>query len=69
MNLTDPTADYCAECAKILTEHVKTWIREYYKFWRSLGCTAIDAIALARTDAQETMNKCNLGVNFDGPMA
>lgn len=68
MDLIDPTADYCKRYANIMTKYVKGLIEMYYRMFRLAGCIAIDSIRMARESVQEHLDKCDFGVNFDGPM-
>ncbi len=68
-NLMDPAADYCRAKAKTLMRFVKSTNRIYYKLFRTMGCSASDSIKMARGMTQEDVNKIDLSVNFDGPMA
>ena len=66
--LTDPTAFYVKRVAGVMTELVKNLTSSWYQTFRSMGCTAVDAISLARSATQEDVDKIDLSVNFDGPM-
>ena len=67
--LTDPTALYCAERAKVMRKMAKGLIAFWYKLFRSFGCSAVDSLGMARHSAQADFDKCDFTVNFDGPMA
>lgn len=68
MNLTDPTADYCKAQTKIVRNLVKNLTKFWYRLFRGFGCSAIDAIRMARQEVQRDVNKIDFTVNFNGPM-
>ena len=66
--LTDPTADYCRQMAAVLTKATKRAVRVWYRIFRSLGCTAVDSLCMARQTVRDEFGECDFTVNFDGPM-
>lgn len=68
INLSDPTADYCKHVAGIMTKLVKNLTLYWYKVFRALDCSSVDALRMARQEVQRDVDKIDLSINFDGPM-
>jgi len=66
--LNDPMTAYCKHVAGNTRALIKDLTLFWYKTFRALGCTAVDALSLARSATQDGVNKIDLTVNFDGPM-
>lgn len=64
--LTDPTVAYCTAKAKTVRAFARRITHVWYRFYRGLGCTAVDSLALAKDTIRDVT--VDMSVNFDGPM-
>lgn len=68
VDLSDPTADYCKSRVKIVNKFTRSSNKAWFALFRKMGCSAIESLSMARFTTQDSFDRIDLSVNFDGPM-